>query len=116
MKEYREQKRAEEMMAIERERIAAEARARERELEIQRERLQAERERTRALERQRDRIMRMQEKREAKALELSEEALRLEKIRASGRQTCEWDSDCPKGSHCRHRSDLDARVCIPLPY
>ena len=98
LQEYRAKKRQEELMAIEREKIAVE---RERIREQQRAR-----EEMRAIERKKIAVEQEQVEEQRRT---REELLRLKEL--GGRQLCTLNSDCGKRGKCRYDFRLKDRVC-----
>ena len=82
LKEYKEERRQEELLALERERIRAEDRARSAALQLERERVETEK-----------------------------EYLMLQKIKSYGYQLCDYDSDCGEESYCLYNYEFSQNIC-----
>ena len=101
--EYKAEKRKEEILQMERERMRAEERARQEALAVERERIAVQRER-------------IAEERQARqeALTLQRERLQtLEKMQITGgARLCKYDSDCPKDHECEYNYRAREYVCV----
>ena len=96
--EYRAEKRQQEILQIERERIQAEERTRQAKERTRQAILNLERERIASEERQ-----------EQQRLELEQEELELKRQLLLGRQPCSFDSDCDAGYECSFMKKLCVR-------
>ena len=118
LREYKEERRHKEQLAIERERIRAEEMARQEALLLEGERIRAaERTRHKALLLEGERIRAEETTRqealllERERVEMEKKRLKMENIKNYGYQICFRSSDCKKGSYCRYNYKVSEKVC-----